>query len=231
MMEVFDSIELIGRSFRVPNEGLTFTKHSSRFVVYPIQTNRRIYNKSEIGDFYIFAAEFGTYIIPFVFDLEDILKDSGFTKVSSDILPVNINSEYMPVGTKNQSLWYHMTNVVNKYNANTAYKILKSKRKTLEVPSFLDVESKIPLTGVYDFKKGKMWYAMASIRFPHINEEKLGKFNFDNDQANLLVYAGDGDTYLLHPLSCVSTLVEQLEIAGYNMDKSLYVPSLYSPIK
>lgn len=231
MMKVFDSIELIGRSFRVPDEGLTFTKLSNRYTVFPIQTSERIYNHSTSSDFYTFATEFGTYIIPFVFDIEDILKESGFTKVSSDILPVNINSEYMPVGTKHQARWYHMINVVNKYNANTACKLLKSKWETLEVPSFLDIASKIPLTGVYDFKKGKMWYGMASIHFPHINEKKLGKFNFDYDQANLLVYAGDGDTYLLHNPSSISTLVELLEIAGYNMDKSLYVPSLYVPIK
>lgn len=222
MIKLLDGMEIIGRAFKVPNEGLTFTKLSSRFVVYPIQTSRRIYNKSEIGDFYIFAAEFGTYIIPFVFGLEELLKKFHFKESSAAELPVSISPEYMPVGTKNQSMWYHMTNTINKYNATTACELLKlSKGDYLGFPSFLNESTKIPFSGIYDSKKGKMFYPMCSIRFPHCHAEKLGKYNIDPETNMIIIYAGDGNTYLL---TADSSKIEDIKSAGYSLDPNLYVP-------
>lgn len=222
MIKLLDGMEIIGRAFKIPNEGLTFTKLSSRFVVYPIQTNRRIYNKSEIGDFYIFAAEFGTYIIPFVFGLEELLKKFHFEKASATELPVSITPEYMPVGTKNQSIWYHMTNTINKYNATTACELVKLlKGDSLGFPSFLNESTKIPFSGIYDSKKGRMFYPMCSIRFPHCHAEKLGKYNIDPETKMLIVYAGDGNTYLL---TKDSSIIEDIKNAGYSLDPNLYVP-------
>lgn len=222
MIKLLDGMEIIGRAFKIPNEGLTFTKLSSRFVVYPIQTSRRIYNKSGIGDFYIFAAEFGTYIIPFVFGLEELLKKFHFKESSAAELPVSISPEYMPVGTKNQSMWYHMTNTINKYNATTACELLKlSKGDYLGFPSFLNESTKIPFSGIYDSKKGKMFYPMCSIRFPHCHAEKLGKYNIDPETNMIIIYAGDGNTYLL---TADSSKIEDIKSAGYSLDPNLYVP-------
>ena len=222
MIKLLDGLEIIGRAFKIPNEGLTFTKLSSRFVVYPIQTSRRIYNKSGIGDFYIFAAEFGTYIIPFVFGLEELLKKFHFKESSAAELPVSISPEYMPVGTKNQSMWYHMTNTINKYNATTACELLKlSKGDYLGFPSFLNESTKIPFSGIYDSKKGKMFYPMCSIRFPHCHAEKLGKYNIDPETNMIIIYAGDGNTYLL---TADSSKIEDIKSAGYSLDPNLYVP-------
>lgn len=223
MIELMDEIELIGRAFKVPNEGLIFTTLSSRFAVYPTQTNERIYNRSETGEFYIFAAKFGTYIIPFIFGIEELLKKAQFKKVSAAELPVALSSKYMPVGTKNQSVWYHMTNVINKYNATTACKILQlqGESKSLDVPDVLDESSKIPFSGMYDSKKGGMFYPMASIRFPHCNIEKLGKYNVDFKSQNLIVYAGDGNTYLL---TATASVIRAILNAGYSLNSNLYVP-------
>lgn len=222
MIKLLDGMEIIGRAFKVPNEGLTFTKLSSRFVVYPIQTSRRIYNKSEIGDFYIFAAEFGTYIIPFVFGLEELLKKFHFKEASDAELPVSIGPEYMPVGTKNQFMWYHMTNTINKYNATTACELLKLlKGDSLGFPSFLNESTKIPFSGIYDSKKGRMFYPMCSIRFPHCHAEKLGKYNIDPETNMIIIYAGDGNTYLL---TADSFKIEDIKSAGYSLDSNLYVP-------
>lgn len=222
MIKLLDGMEIIGRAFKIPNEGLTFTKLSSRFVVYPIQTNRRIYNKSEIGDFFIFAAEFGTYIIPFAFGLEELLKKFHFEKVSATELPVSITPEYIPVGTKNQSIWYHMKNIINKYNATTACELLKLlKGDSLGFPSFLNESTKIPFAGIYDSKKRRIFYPMCSIRFPHCYVERLGKYNIDPETKMLIVYAGDGNTYLL---TADSSIIEDIKNAGYSLDSNLYVP-------
>lgn len=223
MLKEFDEVELVGRAIKIPNEGLTFTRGFDRYTVYPVQTSERIYNHSKISDFYIFSTEFGTYVIPFFFGIEILLQMAHFKKVGDDELTAHFDSQYMPVGTKIQSMWYHMTNVVNKYNAIMAYELLKLKGNSLKLPSFIDESSKIPFSGIYDSKKGRIFYPMASIRFPHCDEKKLGNFNFDSETQHLLVYAGDGNTYLLKAESLTS-MVATLKDAGYKHDKSLYVP-------
>ena len=77
--------------------------------------------------------------------------------------------------------------------------------------------------GIYDSKKGRIFYPMASIRFPHCDEKKLGSFNFDSETQQLLVYAGDGNTYLLKAES-LTPMVATLKDAGYTLKKDLYVP-------
>lgn len=224
-MKSFDSIELVGRAFKVPSEGLIFTKISNRYTVFPVQTSERIYNHSRDGSFYIFAAEFGTFIIPFVFGIIDILKSAQFKRVSADVLSAYFSSEYMPVGTRNQATWYHMVNVIHKHNAIIARDLLKSKGeklKNVKPLDFLDSVSThlIPFTGIYDNAKGRIFYPMASIKFPHVDIRKLGKYNIDPNTHRLILYAVDGNTYLLN-----DSRIDEVKRAGYILDSSLYVPN------
>lgn len=69
-----------------------------------------------------------------------------------------------------------------------------------------------------------MFYPMASIKFPHIDKSKVGKFNTDNENHLLLVYAGDGDTYLIKDDTNINPMVAALKDSGYKHDKNLYVP-------
>ena len=52
----------------------------------------------------------------------------------------------------------------------------------------------------------------------------MGKFNTDNENHLLLVYAGDGDTYLIKDDTNINPMVAALKDSGYKHDKSLYVP-------
>ena len=226
MITQLDGMELVGRAFRVPKEGITFkTLNLERINIFPVETNKeRVFNYSANKDFYIFAAGFGTFIIPALFGLDELLKGSNFKKVSDDILPVKLSSNHMPLYTKDQSEWYHMINAIGQLNASTAHTLLRLEGWDLGIFDFLTPSSKIPFTGIYDQKAHRMFYPMASIKFPHIDKSKVGKFNTDNKNHLLLVYAGDGDTYLIKDDTNINPMVAALKDSGYKHDKSLYVP-------
>lgn len=225
MITQIDGIELVGRAFKIPKEGITFKNlKGERFSIFPAETNERIFNYSENKDFYIFAAGFGTFIIPALFGLDALLKSFNFKKVSDDILPVRLASNHMPLYTKDQAEWYHMINVIGQLNASTAHTLLRLERWDLGIFDFLTPSSKIPFTGIYDQKAHRMFYPMASIKFPHIDKSKVGKFNTDNENHLLLVYAGDGDTYLIKDDTNINPMVAALKDSGYKHDKNLYVP-------
>ena len=225
MITQIDGMELVGRAFKIPKEGITFRNYClERFSIFPAETNKRIFNYSENNDFCIFAAGFGTFIIPAFFGLDELLKIFNSKKVSSDILPVKLTSQYMPIYTKEQAKWYHMINVVGQFNAITARTLLSKDGRGLKIFDFLTSESRIPFTGIYDQKTQKTFYPMANIKFPHIDPSKLGKFNTDYENHLLLVYAGDGDTYLIKDDTNINPMVAALKDSGYKHDKSLYVP-------
>ncbi len=225
MITQIDGMELVGRAFKIPKEGITFRNYClERFSIFPAETNERIFNYSENNDFCIFAAGFGTFIIPAFFGLDELLKIFNFKKVSSDILPVKLTSQYMPIYTKEQAKWYHMINVVGQFNAITARTLLSKDGRGLKIFDFLTSESRIPFTGIYDQKTQKTFYPMANIKFPHIDPSKLGKFNTDYENHLLLVYAGNGDTYLIKDDTNINPMVATLKDNGYEHDKSLYVP-------
>lgn len=86
MITQIDGMELVGRAFKIPKEGITFRNYClERFSIFPAETNERIFNYSENKDFYIFAAGFGTFIIPALFGLDALLKSFNFKKVSDAI--------------------------------------------------------------------------------------------------------------------------------------------------
>ena len=225
MITQIDGMELVGRAFKIPKEGITFRNYClERFSIFPAETNKRIFNYSENKDFYIFTAGFGTFIIPALFGIDELLKRFNFKKVSNDILPVMLTSQHMPLYTKDQAEWYHMINVIGQFNATTAHTLLRLERWDHKIFDFLTPSSKIPFTGIYDQKAHRMFYPMASIKFPHIDKSKVGKFNTDNENHLLLVYAGDGDTYLIKDDTNINPMVATLKDNGYKHDKSLYVP-------
>ena len=70
MITQIDGMELVGRAFKIPKEGITFRNYClERFSIFPAETNKRIFNYSENNDFCIFAAGFGTFIIPAFLDV------------------------------------------------------------------------------------------------------------------------------------------------------------------
>lgn len=224
MIKKMDIVELIGRALKVPDEGFTFKKGVERINIFPATTKDRIFNHSKNESFYLFAAEFGTYIIPFIFGIKELLQSNDFKQVSDVQLPVKLDSEYIPLGnTKVRSKWYHMFNIIGQYNAITAHDLLAHESK-LKILSFFKTSNKIPFCGIYDPKGCKMFYPMASIKFPYIDREKLGKFNFDYDNRKLLVYAGDGNTYLISTES-LTPMIDALKDAGYILKEDLYIPS------
>ena len=80
-MITIDGMELVGRAFKIPKEGITFKNlKGERFNIFPAETKGRIFNHSKNKDFYIFAAGFGTFIIPALFGLDALLKSFNFKK-------------------------------------------------------------------------------------------------------------------------------------------------------
>ena len=138
MITQIDGMELVGRAFKIPKEGITFRNYClERFSIFPAESKERIFNYSENKDFYIFAAGFGTFIIPAIFGLDALLKSFNFKKVSDDILPVKLTSNHMPLYTKNQAEWYHMINVIGQLNASTAHTLLRLEGWDLGIFDFL----------------------------------------------------------------------------------------------
>lgn len=134
MITQIDGMELVGRAFKIPKEGITFKNlKGERLNIFPAESKERIFNYSENKDFYIFAAGFGTFIIPALFGLDALLKSFNFKKVSDDILPVRLTSNHMPLYTKDQTEWYHMINVIGQLNASTAHTLLRLERWDLGI--------------------------------------------------------------------------------------------------
>ena len=80
-MITIDGMELVGRAFKIPKEGITFKNlKGERFNIFPAETKGRIFNHSKNKDFYIFAAGFGTFIIPALFGLDALLKSFNFKR-------------------------------------------------------------------------------------------------------------------------------------------------------
>lgn len=80
MTEEMDAMEIIGRSFRVPDEGIVFKANNKNIKFEPVKTNDRIFNYTQNGSFYILATPFGTFILPMILGVEHTLEECGFKK-------------------------------------------------------------------------------------------------------------------------------------------------------
>lgn len=176
MITKVDGVELVGRAFKIPKEGITFKNlKGERFNIFPAETKGRIFNHSKNKDFYIFAAGFGTFIIPALFGLDALLKSFNFKKVSDDILPVRLTSNHMPLYTKDQTEWYHMINVIGQLNASTAHTLLRLERWDLGIFDFLTLHPKSHLLA---FMTRKL--TGCSIRWQVLNFHILIKVKWEN---------------------------------------------------
>ena len=233
MTEEMDAMEIIGRSFRVPDEGIVFKANNKNIKFEPVKTNDRIFNYTQNGSFYILATPFGTFILPMILGVEHTLEECGFKKVTNEILPIELDSNYVPFGTRNQAKWYHMLAVIGKYNASIAHELLANAGKDkFKILDFFDSATIIPFSGIYDSEASTSFYPMASMKFPYIDFWKLGKFNsesFDDsdDSGITIIYAGNGNTYLINTKKLsmpLSELIACLKASGYSHEKSLYIP-------
>ena len=129
-----------------------------------------------------------------------------------------------------------MLAVIGKYNASIAHELLANAGKDkFKILDFFDSATIIPFSGIYDSEASTSFYPMASMKFPYIDFWKLGKFNsesFDDsdDSGIIIIYAGNGNTYLINTKKLsmpLSELIACLKASGYSHEKSLYLSLIH----
>ena len=112
-MKKIDAVEMIGRSLKIPADGLRIWDACNKksYLLKPLELgNLRFFNHSESGEMYVLAAPFGTFICPGFLGIELLLEASGFEKVGDDMIKVPYSAYITPtcasedfVNSKNKS--------------------------------------------------------------------------------------------------------------------------------
>lgn len=224
-----DIAEVMGRSIKVSVDGTRIYDENSSYIVHPIQTDIRIYNCSDMTETVhgtvVYAADFGTFICPYFRNIEEILENSGFQKVSDEVLYVPYGPNVHTTGSKESHIeWKKNCDTLFKYSVNTTKNNLKRIAKLIGIEplpdDILSVARRIPDTGIYIGTK-VTYYPMSSSISP---EKKLGKFNTAYDGRNFItiIYAADGETYLVKNYPRISEILENI---GYVFDFDLLIPN------
>ena len=120
--------------------------------------------------------------------------------------------------------WEKNCDTLFKYSAQVTKDGLKRVAKLIGIEplpdQLLSVARKIPDTGICIGAK-VTYYPMSSSISP---EKKLGKFNTAYDGRNFItiIYAADGETYLVKNYSKITEILENL---GYIFDFDLLIPN------
>lgn len=224
-----DIAEVMERSIKISVDGTRIYDENSSYIVHPIQTDIRIYNCSDMNETalgtVVYAAEFGTFICPYFRSIEEILENSGFQKVSDEVLYVPYGPNVYTTGSKESHMeWEKNCDTLFKYSAQVTKDGLKRVAKLIGIEplpdQLLSVARKIPDTGICIGAK-VTYYPMSSSISP---EKKLGKFNTAYDGRNFItiIYAADGETYLVKNYEKITEILENL---GYIFDFDLLIPN------
>lgn len=98
-MKKIDAVEMIGRSLKIPADGLRLWDdvNQKSYFLKPINCgNFRFYNCSNSGQIYVLAAPFGTFICPGFLGIKLLLEEIGFEKVGNDVIAVPYSSSIKP---------------------------------------------------------------------------------------------------------------------------------------
>ena len=236
-MKKFDVVDLMARSYRVPKSGLPIRDPDSVF--YPLENiSSRIYNYSDDRRFFVFATEYETFICPFFFGIEDLLKENGFSKVDHNIINVNFGPKMCPRYRNALDPWISNFNAIRKYCIEVSKEIMENEKKFLLLPQvppkFMEVAKKIPADGIFCEELKKKFYPILCTDFPYVNnidfrglyaykENKGNKENEDSTKT-YIIYASDGEVYV-GKLPSEYNLEKELNKRGYILKQSLFVPN------
>lgn len=109
-MKKIDAVEMIGRSLKIPADGLRIwdVGNQKSYLLHPINFgNLRCFNHSKSGEMYVLVAPFGTFLCPAFIGIETLLEASGFEKFdmikvpySAHITPTCVSEDFANSKTK-----------------------------------------------------------------------------------------------------------------------------------
>lgn len=229
-MKKFDVVDLMSRSYRVPKSGLPIRDPEAIF--YPLENvSARIYNCSTDKRFFVFATEYETFICPFFFGIEDLLKENGFLKVDHTIINVNFGPKMCPRYQNALDPWISNFNAIRKYCYETAQNNVNtniSVRGSLLIPSALKDIKRIPNSGVFIPELKKIFYPAISNVFPYIiHSEYIGTYNYkkceDDSCFTYILYNTEG-SYVAKG-SGSQFLSNILANRGFGLNANLFIPN------
>ena len=227
-MKKFDVVDLMASSYRVPKAGLPIREPDTVF--YPVETSSRIYNHSDDKRFYVFATESETFICPFFFGIEKLLKENGFKKVDHYVLNVNFGSKMCPRYRNALDPWISNFNAIRNYCYETAKEVVCtnfSGNGTLLIPSTMSNITQVPISGVYIKELKNKFYPVISNVFPYITHyEYIGTYNLkrNEDDENYIYILHNKDGSFIARGSGSEMLSNILANRGYQFNPELFVP-------